>query len=72
MELGKLRYEERLEPVSGRALPVYKGEMLRITEVVFRASSASISTRSIFTTIRNICRSAIPGAKGCGSTKAMY
>ena len=33
MELGKLRYEERLEPVSGRALPVYKGEMLRITEV---------------------------------------
>ena len=33
MELGKLRYEEKLEPVSGRALPVYKGEMLRITEV---------------------------------------
>ena len=33
MELGKLRYEERLEPVTGRALPVYKGETLRITEV---------------------------------------
>jgi uncharacterized protein YcgI (DUF1989 family) len=33
MELGDKRYEERLEPVSGRALPVLKGETLRITQV---------------------------------------
>ena len=33
MQLGKVRYEERLEPVSGRALPVYAGETLRIIQV---------------------------------------
>ncbi len=33
MELGSVRYEERLEPVSGRAVPVFKGETLRITQV---------------------------------------
>ena len=33
MEMGTVRYEERLEPVSGSALPVYRGEVLRITEV---------------------------------------
>jgi uncharacterized protein YcgI (DUF1989 family) len=33
MNLGKMRHKERLEPVSGRALPVYEGETLRITQV---------------------------------------
>ena len=33
MELGSVRYEERLEPVSGRAVPVFTGETLRITQV---------------------------------------
>jgi uncharacterized protein YcgI (DUF1989 family) len=33
MNLGKSRYKERLEPVSGRALPVFKGETLRIAQV---------------------------------------
>jgi hypothetical protein len=33
MKLGAVQYEERLEPISGRAIPVYKGETLRITQV---------------------------------------
>ena len=33
MKVGAVQYEERLEPVSGRAMPVYKGETLRITQV---------------------------------------
>jgi uncharacterized protein YcgI (DUF1989 family) len=34
MIVGKTRYEERLDPVSGRALPVFRGETLRINQVV--------------------------------------
>lgn len=33
MNYGKARFEETLQPVSGRAVPVYKGEVLRITQV---------------------------------------
>lgn len=33
MDVGKERYKERLEPVSGRALPVCRGETLRIMQV---------------------------------------
>lgn len=33
MEVGKRRFELILEPVSGKALPVYQGEVLRVSQV---------------------------------------
>lgn len=33
MITGKMRYEEVLQPVSGRALPVYRGEVLRVEQL---------------------------------------
>jgi len=32
-QLGRRRFDLRLEPVSGKAVPVYKGEILRITQI---------------------------------------
>jgi uncharacterized protein YcgI (DUF1989 family) len=32
-KLGRPRFSQRLEPVSGKAVPVYKGETLRITQI---------------------------------------
>src|ERR671929_167464 len=33
MKPGRCRFDLRLEPVSGKAVPVYKGEILRISQV---------------------------------------
>jgi uncharacterized protein YcgI (DUF1989 family) len=33
IQLGRCRYDDIIQPVSGRALPLHKGEVLRITQV---------------------------------------
>ena len=33
MRLGECRYNETIRPISGRAIPLYRGEMLRITQL---------------------------------------
>jgi uncharacterized protein len=33
MEFGRCRYDDVIQPISGRALPLHKGEVLRITQV---------------------------------------
>jgi uncharacterized protein len=33
MELGRCRYDDVIQPISGRALPLHPGEVLRITQV---------------------------------------
>ena len=43
---GPMRFEQVLEPVTGRAVPVFKGEVLRITHQTKMSQILPYETRS--------------------------